>query len=209
MCALALSIITRFCRKFLRGCRAERRSSKARALPPFSSATIETRPNSTFNAPTPYTRQTSFLAHPGKAAVTSMAVEKRSESVLLTGSAEGEVRVWSLREHPVSRLSGFRSGESGASGGSGGAKSNGHAAITQLGVFEGAGRAAALDGLVRIWDVERWGSHWLGLSMAFGFGAGGRALLRCGVVRLAYVGLGPRGWGGWCGAADPVLFCDG
>lgn len=87
-----------------------------------------------------------------------MAVEKRSESILLTGSAEGEVRVWSLREHPVSRLSGFRSGDSGAgggSGGSGGARSGAHAAITQLGIFEGAGRAAALDGLVRIWDVER------------------------------------------------------
>lgn len=84
-----------------------------------------------------------------------MAVEKLSESILLTGSAEGEVRVWSLREHPVSRLSGFRSGDSGAGGGSGGAKSSAHAAITQLGVFEGAARAAALDGLVRIWDVER------------------------------------------------------
>lgn len=101
-------------------------------------------------------RQTSFLAHPDKAAVTSIAVEKRSESILLTGSAEGEVRVWSLRDHPVSRLSGFRSGDSGAGGGGGGgAKSGTHGAITQLGVFEGAGRAAALDGLVRVWDVER------------------------------------------------------
>lgn len=99
--------------------------------------------------------QASFLAHPDKAAVTSMAVEKRSESILLTGSAEGEVRVWSLREHPVSRLSGFRSGENGGGSGGGGARSGVHAAITQLGIFEGAGRAAALDGLVRIWDVER------------------------------------------------------
>ncbi|CAM9582596.1 unnamed protein product, partial [Hapterophycus canaliculatus] len=101
--------------------------------------------------------QTSFLAHPPKAAVTSMAVEKRSESILLTGSAEGEVRVWSLREHPVSRLSGFRSGGDrggdGGSGGGGGARKKARAAITQLGFFEGAGRAAALNGLVRIWDI--------------------------------------------------------
>lgn len=86
--------------------------------------------------------------------MTSLAIEKRSESILLTGSAEGEVRVWSLREHPVSRLSGFRPGDSGAGGGSGGARGGQHAAITQLGIFEGAGRAAALDGLVSIWDVE-------------------------------------------------------
>ncbi|CAM9221408.1 unnamed protein product [Scytosiphon promiscuus] len=110
------------------------------------------------------TLQTSFLAHPHKAAVTSMAVERRSESILLTGSAEGEVRVWSLRENPVARLSGFRSGGDsgdggggggGGGGGLGGARKNARAPITQLGLFEGAGRAAALDGLVRIWDVER------------------------------------------------------
>lgn len=103
--------------------------------------------------------QTSFSAHPGKAAVTSMAVERRSESVLLTGSAAGEVRVWSLRDHPVSHLSGFRSGVdngNGGGGGGGGARNDPYsAAFTQLGIFEGAGRAAALDGLVRIWDVER------------------------------------------------------
>lgn len=105
-----------------------------------------------------FSRQTSFLAHPHKAAVTSMAAEKRSESILLTGSAEGEVRVWSLREHPVCRVSGFRSGGDSADGGSGsggGVRRNARAAITQLGLFEGAGRAAALDGLVRIWDIER------------------------------------------------------
>ena len=89
-----------------------------------------------------------------------MAVEKRSESILLTGSAEGEVRVWSLRQHPVSHISGFRSGDGGAGDGSGGSSGGGargreHAAVTQLGIFEGAGRAAALDGLIRIWDVER------------------------------------------------------
>ncbi len=104
--------------------------------------------------------QTSFRAHSGKAAVTSMAVERRSESILLTGSAEGDVRVWSLREHPVSRVSGFRSGDSGngdggGGGGGGGARGKEHSSVTQLGIFEGGGRAAALDGLVRIWDVER------------------------------------------------------
>lgn len=89
--------------------------------------------------------------------MTSMAVEKRSESVLLTGSAEGEVRVWSLRDHPVSRVSGFRSGggNDGNGGGGGGSRKDAHSAVTQLGIFEGSGRAAALDGLVRVWDVER------------------------------------------------------
>lgn len=95
-----------------------------------------------------------------------MAVEARSESILITGSGEGEVRVWSLSDHPVTRLSGFRAGDSGGSSSSGGEAGGGgrkgsnssrqsRTAITQLGIFEGAGRAAALDGLVRVWDVER------------------------------------------------------
>lgn len=94
-----------------------------------------------------------------------MAVETRSESILITGSGEGEVRVWSLSDHPVIRLSGFRAGDSGGSNsggeaGGGGRKGSNSSrqsrtAITQLGIFEGAGRAAALDGLVRVWDVER------------------------------------------------------
>lgn len=104
--------------------------------------------------------QTSFLAHPDKAPVTSMSIEARSESILLTGSGEGEVRVWSLRDHPVVRLSGFRSGDTTGGGGGGGRKSHAalrapRAAVTQLGMFEGAGRAAALDGVIRVWDVER------------------------------------------------------
>ena len=108
--------------------------------------------------------QTSFLAHSDRAPVTSMAIEARSESVLLTGSGDGEVRVWSLRDHPAVRLSGFRSGDSstgsGTRGGGSGRKSHGssrgaRAAVTQLGTFEDAGRAAALDGLIRVWDVER------------------------------------------------------
>ena len=94
-----------------------------------------------------------------------MAVETRSESILITGSGEGEVRLWSLSDHPVTRLSGFRAGDSGCSSSGGEAGGGGRkgpnssrqsrAAITQLGIFEGAGRAAALDGLVRVWDVER------------------------------------------------------
>lgn len=83
----------------------------------------------------------------------------------MTGSGEGEVRVWSLSDHPVTRLSGFRAGgdnggSSGSEAGGGGRKGSNSSrqsrtAITQLGIFEGAGRAAALDGLVRVWDVER------------------------------------------------------
>lgn len=87
-----------------------------------------------------------------------MSIEARSESILLTGSGEGEVRVWSLRDHPVVRLSGFRSGDT--TGAGGGRKSHAssrapRAAVTQLGMFEGAARAAALDGQIRVWDVER------------------------------------------------------
>lgn len=89
-----------------------------------------------------------------------MAVEPRSESILLTGSGEGEVRVWSLRDNPVSRLSGFRCGES-SNNNSGGARHNSSSsprptrAVTQLGLFEGGARGVALDGLVRVWDIER------------------------------------------------------
>lgn len=86
-----------------------------------------------------------------------MAVEGRSESILLTGSSEGEVRVWSLRKHPVARVSGFRCGDTGVSGG-GGRKSRvskQSRAVTQLGLFEGRAWGAALDVVVRVWDVER------------------------------------------------------
>lgn len=85
-----------------------------------------------------------------------MAVETRSESILVTGSDEGEVCVWSLRDHPVRRLSGFRSGSSGSGRGKSGSSSRPpRSAVTQLGLFEGAARACALDGLIRLWDVER------------------------------------------------------
>lgn len=97
-----------------------------------------------------------------------MAVEPYSESILLTGSSEGEVRVWSLRDHPAERLSGFRCGEAskgngGGSGGGGGDDGKKHGrrysresrAVTQLEVFEGGARGAALDGLIRVWDIER------------------------------------------------------
>lgn len=110
-----------------------------------------------------WTPQTSFLGHTDKAAVTSMAVESRSESVLLTGSSVGEVRVWSLRHHPVARVGGIRCRDVIGGGGDGSRRTRSNStstqqsrAITQLGFFEGGGRGVALDGLVHVWDLERY-----------------------------------------------------
>lgn len=85
-----------------------------------------------------------------------MAVETRSESILITGSSKGEVRVWSLRENPVARLGGFRCEDAGGSGKGGRDRaSRPPCAVSQLGIFEGGMRGAALNGLIRVWDIER------------------------------------------------------